>query len=500
MPRRARQLVPAGFPHGNELVASIAVLIVLVHLLLAQLTLVLTVVFALAGKISRWRLWWLITPAAAGLAWMLAAGPAEALAGFTAGPSSILGHLPDGTAARSIAHPLAVFSGASHWLPRQLPAALPLAAAEAAVIGWLGWLHTDEWAVPAPRPGVVAALRAAVATRRIRSGGVVTRAGCALGVVPATGAVAGLSWAEASHGVLVTGAGARDVTLTGLQVVHAALRRRKPVIVLDDGHDAAIAHALAAACRATATPLRHDHSTSLAGDAMAVDAAGGASRLWTPVGAHAEGLRQPAGIDLGRVVRERSVALLPARSPESAADAVAGLAALCADLRRIGVDGDGLVWVPRGEQVPAEDLAALARDGAVAGLPVLIGTVSPAVAAGLAAVAGALIVHRITDQDLAAGLAARTGTKLLPAAVAVARGGPPLPASAEPGTALTACPAVEPRILLSLRPAEFVLAVSGPRQRLIAPGKAVQARLPRPGPGPAGRAAARQAACQGRKR
>src|ERR1700722_7069147 len=93
MPRRARQLVPAGLPRRGELIAVCAVLILLAHLLLAQLTLVLALVFAVAGKITRWRLCWLFAPAAAGLGWMLAAGPGEALAGFAAGPVSVLGHL-----------------------------------------------------------------------------------------------------------------------------------------------------------------------------------------------------------------------------------------------------------------------------------------------------------------------------------------------------------------------------------------------------------------------
>ena len=46
------------------------------------------------------------------------------------------------------------------------------------------------------------------------------------------------------------------MTVTGLQVVHAALRRRKPLIVVDVSADTAIARAVAAACAATGTPLR----------------------------------------------------------------------------------------------------------------------------------------------------------------------------------------------------------------------------------------------------
>jgi hypothetical protein len=472
LPRRARQLVPAGLPRRGELIAACAVLILLAHLLLAQLTLVLAVMFALAGKITRWRLCWLLGPALAGLAWMLAAGPAEALAGFAAGPSSVLRHLAGAPVAGHAARPLTAFAGIGGWLPRQLPVALPLAAAEAAVAGWLAWLHTDEWAVPPPRPGAVAALRAAFAARRIRSGAVLTRDGVALGIAASTGAIAELTWQEVSRGVLVAGADAREVTLTCLQFVHAAVRRRKPVIVLDDGHDAGIAHALAAACQATGTPLRRD------GEGIASSRP--ASELWGRVAAHGNG----ADVDLELVVGERLAALVPAGSAEAATRAAGRLAALGAALRALGVDGDGLVWVPAAERLPGPVLAALVSDGAAAGLPVLAGAVSSSAAGELAGLFGALLVHRVADRDLADGLAARTGTRLLPAAVAAARAGQPLPESAERQAALAPWPMVEASALLALRPAEFVLVASVPpgripRGRVIAPGRLVPARLPR---------------------
>jgi len=449
MPRRARQLIPAGFPRRVELIAAGAVAIVLAHLLLAQLTIVLALTFAAVGKVTRWRLYWLLTPTVAGLAWMLAVGPGEALAGFTAGPSSVLGHLTGAHAAGHVVRPLAAFAGIGGWLPRQFPVALPLAAAEAGLIGWLGWLHTDEWAVPPPRPGAVAALCAAVAARRIRSGAVLTRDGLALGITPSTGAVAGLTWREISRGVLVTGADAREVTLTCLQVVHAAIRRRKPVIVLDDGHAAGLAHALAATCLATGTPLRRD---------------GGSG----------------TDLDLSLVVLERSAALVLLDSPESAALAASRLTALGASLHRIGVDGDGLVWVPAAERLPAQVLAALVSDGVAAGLPVLAGAVSPAAAGRLAGLVGALLVHRVTDRGLADGLATRMGTRLLPAAVAAARAAQSLPAPAQQAV-LTPCPVIEARALLSLRPAEFVLVTPSPRRRAATLCRLVPARLPRYG-------------------
>jgi len=53
MPRRARHLIPTQLPRRGEVVAAFAVLVLLAHLLFAQLTFVLTVVFAdHAGSIT----------------------------------------------------------------------------------------------------------------------------------------------------------------------------------------------------------------------------------------------------------------------------------------------------------------------------------------------------------------------------------------------------------------------------------------------------------------
>jgi hypothetical protein len=505
VPRRARHLIPAGLPRRGELLAVCAVALLVAHLLLAQLTLVLAVTFAVVARASRWRPWWLLAPAAAGLAWTLAVGPENALAGFAAGPATILWHLDGGRLAGQPAHPFAGFGAAGNWLPGQLPVALIAGAAEAALIGWLDWLHTDEWAVPPRRPGLVAAVRRAAAARAIRAGTVVTREGAALGVDPSTGAIAELRWAETTRGALIVGAAERDVSLAGLQIVHAALRRRKPVIVLDPG-DAAIARALDAACAATGTPLLAGAASQggggvpvavgpVAGDR---DAAAGASRLW---GRAAQREGQPEewqAVDLGRVVRERSAALLRADSAESAARACADLASLARHLRRIGVDGDALVWLPRGELAPARALAELVRDGQDAGVSVVAGTTSPAAASELAELAGTVLIYRLVDQDLAASLASRTGSRLLPrplaAALAGPRGGDLLPtvpaatgharsdatayAAAPAATDLVPSPVIAARTLLALGEAEFVLAVRSPRPRIVAPGQMVPARLP----------------------
>ena len=418
MPRRARYLIPMDLPHRREVMAACAAALVAAHLLLAQLTFGLALMFTLTGNASRWRLWWLTGPAAVGLAWVLVAGPEQAAAGFAAGPAHILDYLGHGSLAQRLGHPLDAFAGAGQWLPRQFPIALIAGAAEAALIGWLRWLHTDELAVAPRRPGVVAAIRGSLAASLIRSGSVVTREGCALGVAPATGAVVDLRWREVAGGVLVVGTAAQEVTVTSLQIVHAALRRRKPLIVIDHSADAAIAAALSAACAATGTRLR-----------------------------------TAAADNLGLVVRERSAALLRAGSPEVAARACAAIVALGQSLRRIGVDGDGLVWIPGCDALPAAALAPLISGGGAAGLPVLITTTSAAAARELAGLAGVLLIHRLADPTAAADLAGMAG------------------------------PAGQRRPPAPLAAGEFRLVVNAPRRRRVELGRLVPARLPSPAVG-----------------
>jgi hypothetical protein len=570
-PRRARQLIPAGLPRRGELIAAGGIVILLVHLVLAPLALVLALAFVAVSKVSRWRLWWLLVPAAVGLIWVLAAGTASALAGFGAGPAAALRDLGR---VGHVWHPLMVLDAERGSLGGQFPVALIGAAAEAALIGWLVWLHTDEWAVPPSRPGLVSAARRALTTRSIQTGAVLTRDGCALGVLPSTGAVAELRWAETAYGTLITGAVAQQVTLTGLQVVHGALRRRKPVIVFDPGGDGAIARAVTAACAATGAPVLppgvpvEPSTTSFSSRRPAVTGApvmgfpttgfpitgfpitglasiaeAGASQPWGH--GSGEGREPPVlpVIDLNRVVRERLTALLPVHSAEMATGTCADLTSLADDLRRIGADGDMLVWVPHGELVPAQSLATLLRAAPVAGLSVLVGTSSPAAATELAGLVGTVIVYRVADPEVAATLAARTGTRLLPPPEAASTSGPyagadryadaglraaagpqpegrfdrvagvrtgagfradaglragrsrPLTAAAQPaldplgaavGADLMPSPAIPAQVLLTLGQTEFVLAV-GPPQRPAALGLRVSARLPvSPGDPPAG--------------
>jgi hypothetical protein len=605
MPRRARYLIPRDLPRRGEILAALAVAAVLAHLLLAQLTIVLAVAFHGVTKTTRWRLWWLAAPAAIGVAWTLATGPAAAAAGFAEGPRHVLAYL--GASGHEVSHLLhlgAAFSGIGAWLPRQFPLALIAGAAEAAVAGWLAWLHTDEWAVAPPRPGLLAAARRGMTRRAIRSGSIITRDGVCLGVVPKSGARACLAWREVTGGTLFAGTAGPDLTAASFQLVHAALRRRKPVIALDLTGEPAITQALTAVCAAAGTTLQvfgtgasgyyepfrdgdpaHRASlllamVSLDGPASQyrrsceaylldvfelLDAAPGnplvsvlddVIHLLNPLAlqarmeyvplvhprrdALAERIRVsvqlvraepqvisalarqlgelrasraaqwlgPGGgepgarIDLDRVVRERTAALFPLGADPRAAGIARVVASdilgAGAELRRIGVEGDGIVWLCGCENLPAQMIANLVSGGAASGLPVLATTTSARSAAELAGLMNTLVIHQLTDVEVARSLAGRTGQRLVPAASP----GLPAPAAlsgaaasgAAPGgaspagdlPAFVARPVVGPQEIRMLRPLEFFLVVNGPRPRLVELAQALPARLPGPATGVAG--------------
>src|SRR3984957_17684461 len=236
-PRRARSFNPGDTPPRGELSAVLAAAGLLAHLLLSQLTLLLTVALDLTGRGARWRPLWLGGPAGA------AGQPARVL------------------------HPGQAFAGIGRWLPRQAPVALILAPAEAAVTGWLRARHAGERGLPPPRPGLIVAVRRLGTVAWVRSGGVVTRAGACLGVDWRTGRPAGIRGRAAEGGVLVPGAGGGGVPAASFQLVHAATRRRKPVLVVDLGDpdgpggldglggSAGLAAALASICADTGAPL-----------------------------------------------------------------------------------------------------------------------------------------------------------------------------------------------------------------------------------------------------
>jgi hypothetical protein len=92
----------------------------------------------------------------------------------------------------------------------------------------------------------------------IRAGGVVTRDGSCLGVAAGSGARVALPWSETIGGVSVCGAAEQDVLGTSFQLVHAAVRRRKPVFAVDLRADPALPGRLAAVGAAAGVPLLVD--------------------------------------------------------------------------------------------------------------------------------------------------------------------------------------------------------------------------------------------------
>jgi hypothetical protein len=401
--RRGRYLIPRDVPRRAEVLAGTAVALLLAHLLVAQLTGVIAVVCYFTGRATRWRLSWLAGPAAVGVLWTLAAGPSAAAAGLIAGPAHILSTLT--TAGSAHTGPLrlqAAFSGAGSWLPRQLPLALITGPAEAAVAGWLDWLHTDSWAAVPARPGLFAVVRRALNIRALRMGAALARDAVVLGVNPATGARVSVPWREVAGGALVTGAASGEVTATAFRFVLTALSLRKPVIAVDLAEEPSQLPLLREACARSGIPF-YVH------------------------GEHA--------IDVGAVVRDRAAAYL--HTPAACGE----LLDILRRLREIGVDGDGLIWVRGCERLPGPVLAALHADGAGAGLPMLATTTLAGAAAKLAGWFTALVVHRPDEADAAGTLAWHTGQWLVP-------GDAPRPA-------------VDPDELLTLRPGSFVLAVTG---------------------------------------
>jgi hypothetical protein len=237
---------------------------VLTHAVAGQLTLVLAVVMYVIDRVSRWRPQWLAVPAGIGVIWSLAIGPARAVAGFTAGPRQVLAYLGGiGRYPGHLIRPLGAYSGLGHWLPEQFPLALVLASAE--VFG-LSLLQRRLEGGRAWRPGLIVATRRKMTTAALRSGGVVSRDGCRVGLDVTTGHAAEVSWREAEGGVLCTGpagpglgpaldAGHDGPTGNAFTLAHAAIRRRKPVIVIDLTGSRWLAGSLAAACREPDAPF-----------------------------------------------------------------------------------------------------------------------------------------------------------------------------------------------------------------------------------------------------
>ena len=152
--RRARYLIPLGTPRRREVLAALAVLGVLVGLLFAPVTLGLAVVFHAIGKITRWRPVWLAVPAACGVVWVLAIGPAAALGGFLAAPRAVMALLAGvATDPARLAHLGTASTGSVRWFrgSSRSPSSWPR--------GWRPWpggwtgCTPTSGAFPPPAPG-----------------------------------------------------------------------------------------------------------------------------------------------------------------------------------------------------------------------------------------------------------------------------------------------------------------------------------------------------------
>jgi hypothetical protein len=405
------------------MLAAVAAAAVLAAALFAPLTLLLFAAFCTVSRITRWRPAWLLVPACCGALWLLAIGAGAGVAAFARGTGSAGALL-----ARVAADPptLTGLPGAeAHVMAAQFPAALILAASAAALAWWVRWLHTDEWDLPAARPGLASLCRQRLTAASIRSGGVLTRDGACLGIDRVTGKPAAVSWRAASGGgVLVTGAAQPAVLASGWQLTHAAIRRRKPVIVVDLAGHRELPGMLAAVCAAAAAPLqvfRADGAVRYApghGPAEQDLAALRASLLGRWLG---PGPAAAARISLDEVVRRRAVVLfaLDQRRYGRAAEVIANLVA--ADVAEVyaalggdGIAPEGLAWFTECAGADPAALGRLTGPGRQAGLAAVLTTIAPGPAAALAGQVDAAVIHRLADRELAARLAALTGTRLVP--------------------------------------------------------------------------------------
>lgn len=236
-------------------------LAILAHLLLAPATLALTLAALITGRVSGWRPHWLAVPAGAGAIWTAAIGVRRAAAGYAALPRHVAGylgpaHLPfplHGHPARLL-HLPAAFSAPGSWLPRQLPVALLVAAAEAAAIGWLG----ERWSASgrrAPRPGLIVALRRRRTLAALAGGDVVTRDGCALGLDTSSGRPAEITWAQAEDGVLAIWPDPRTAARACFPLAVTALRRRRPLVLIDLTGSSWLRGVLSSACAVADVPV-----------------------------------------------------------------------------------------------------------------------------------------------------------------------------------------------------------------------------------------------------
>ena len=364
----------ANFPR-RELAASFAAVAIAAQLVLAPVTLLIAAVLTFAGRISRWRPAWLLLPAVAGACWLARVTVPVTVAALEAGSGRIAAaELAVALHPARLLHPahLLASPGLLHsadqvgaaatasvgwWLPRELPLALLAGTAEAAVMLWLGWRRSR----PAWRPGAIALLRRRAAVSALAASRTVTASGCAIGLNPSSGQLAGFSWAEAQHGVLLTGPEERQLGQLGLGVACAAMRLRKTVIVVDPS-DGGPARQIALLAQRLEVPVMQI-------SALDADAAG----------------------CMGRAIRRRRVLIVAADRPESARHAAGDLSGVLAGLCGLGLRADCLAWVGNCDRVDLPSVAGLLELGPATGTSILLSTTSRTWAASLASRVGTTV-------------------------------------------------------------------------------------------------------------
>jgi hypothetical protein len=250
---RLPRLSPRDLSPRRDLAAGLAVTAVLVQVLLAQVTLALVICFLITGRISRWRPLWLVLPAVTGLGWLLASGIRPGIAGYLAGGGHLFGQLAShGSLFARLRRARAVAGSWRRWLPGQFPLALPVAAAQAALIGLLG-RNGRTWDY---RPGSVIGARNRYLAATLRRGEVATADGCCVGVVTGAGARAVITWEAAETGVLCTGRDGAAVWATGRDLALAAIQHRKTVIMIDLAADRPPMEWIGTECARSGAPRR----------------------------------------------------------------------------------------------------------------------------------------------------------------------------------------------------------------------------------------------------
>jgi hypothetical protein len=375
-------------PRRGELAAGLATAAIAGQLLFAPVVLLGATAMVAVGRVSRWRPAWLAAATAASVIWLSASGPLPAVAAFAAGSRHLAGFLLAAAIhPRMFAHPGLVAPLASARPAMSLLVAAVAACGEAWLVLWLGWWRPGARSRWVWRPGLVAAARRRMSAAALRAGHTVTSDGCAVGVATETGKLASFTWADARHGVLLTG---EDRDVCGLAITCAALRRRKTVVMLGCTSRSAGAGGY--------------------GDGAAVtDRVGRLARsLGVPVTVAAADSAAPA---IGRAIRRREAVLVAAPTVSQDADAVrravADLTAVLSGLRDLGLRADCLTWLDGVEHVNPASVRELLALAPLTGTSMVLSTADSAAAGQLATTTAVLAIGPPVGIDLELALAAR---------------------------------------------------------------------------------------------